>query len=291
MSMQTERGIIFSDVDGVWLDESKKFAFPNPQNLRILNEARKAGFRLILNSDTGAQTLASFADRLGFDTDLVIAENGGVIYSPQEKTSEYLSPFAPTFKPLRKRFEEVLISQAPEALVFLGDATRFIQETVTLPGFSGTFYAINGTRETSFGVYTRYVAKSGKMEVIDELTERTELMLAEILSTFPEGRVLSLRRYPIVGSCLVRDPNLRKSTAVERVINRRPSDLIYFMLGDTEADSMETLAPRVITCAVGNATPILKEVVIRTNGIQAPDNLVIDRGARYIISQIIERSR
>lgn len=291
MSARAEKGIIFSDLDGVWFDESRNFAFPDARNLAVLSDARKAGFRLVLNSDTGAQTLASFANTLGFDTDLVIAENGGIIYSPQKKTREYLSPLASVFKPLRKRFEEILVDQAPQAMIFLGDATRFMQETTTLPEFSGTFYAINGTRETSFGVYTRYVDKDGNLEVVDELTKQTEIMIQEILEDIPLGKNLSLRRYPMVGSCLVRDPNLRKSIAVERVIDRLPSGLFYFMIGDTEADSMETLAPRVITCAVGNATPGLKEVVQRTNGIQTPDDLVIDRGASYIISQIIERSR
>lgn len=284
-----KRGIIFSDLDGVWFDEERNFAPPDPTDVAILQKARNLGYWLVLNSDTAADTLASFAGTLGFDP-LVIAENGAIISLPKRRIKEYLSPHKPFFYHYRINVLIKLAEENPNEAIYMGDATPLIQAGTRIVGSNCRAYLINSARECSLGVYTRMIGADGQLLINDAETQRTEALLNELLHKAPERAVLTCRRYPNLGSCLVKDLNQTKWQAVHWIINQFPGNLSYYMLGDSIYDSMEPLANQVVTCAVGNASEELKAVALRTGGILAPQQALVAKGADFIIKQILEQS-
>lgn len=282
-----KRGIIFSDLDGVWFDESNNFAFPDPKDLVILQEAQDAGYWIVLNSDTGSEALATFAKNLGANP-LVIAENGAVVYLSQQGIKEYFSPFKPFFSDFRQEVVLTLMKKYPQAAIFYGDATAFIQAEGSLPGSNPLAFLVNAARECSLGIYTRLKDENDKLTVSDLQTQETETTLKFLLGNRPERDLLICKNYPLIGSCLVKDPKQTKWQAVNRLINQFPPTLSFYMIGDALADSMEPITEKVTTCAVGNANNDLKTVARKTGGIVAPENLTIAKGANYIVQQILK---
>lgn len=278
-------GIIFSDLDGVWFNEGANFASPPPSDLRIIQEAQAEGFWVILVSDTGSKTLASFAEELGC-MPVVIGENGASIFLPKENIITYLTPIKPFFDKYKVKALETLKRNNPQASIINGDATAIIKAG-TLKGNPGELmYFIGDTRECSFGAYTRVADTEGKPVVDDEKTEGTESTLKSLLGI---NNGVIVKRYPAIGSCLVKDPTIVKWKAVEWFMNQFPQSLSFYMLGDTVNDSMEPIAEKITTCAVGNATEELKMAVSKTGGIVAPDSAIIAKGANYIIKQIMQK--
>lgn len=281
-----KKGIIFSDLDGVWFDENANFASPAPSDLEIIQEAQAAGFWVVLTSDTGSQGLSSFAQELGCSP-VVIGENGALIYLPREGIKQYLTPLKPFFDEYKIKAIEALRKNNPDASIIRGDATAIIKAD-DLKGKTGELiYVINETRECSFGVYTRVTDTRGRAVVDDERTTKTENTLRTLLEGLNNGVIA--KRYPAIGSCLVKDPTIIKCKAVEWFINQFPSPLSFYMIGDMINDSMESIAEKVSTCAVGNATEEMKIVARKTGGIIAPESAIIAKGANYIIRQILQR--
>lgn len=279
-----KKGIIFSDLDGVWFDENNNFASPPPSDLRAVQQAKNAGYLMVLVSDTGASALASFSEQLQFDS-VVVAENGAVVYLPNQGMKTFLTPSKSFFDEFNQRAIN-LFYQDENTEVIIGDATSLIKEDSLLSKPGKTMLVINGARECSFGVYTRSVNSIGKLTIDDNITKITEQRLKELLESAPQ--TIDCKRYPAIGSCLVKDREIVKSKAVKWIIDQFPSTLSYYMIGDTLNDSMDSLGKRVITCAVGNADNNLKAIAEQNNGIIAPDNMIISSGANYILTKIIE---
>lgn len=283
-----KKGVIFSDLDGVWLDEDNNFASSPSYDLDILQKAQDAGYWLVLVSDTGSSRLASFAAELSFDP-VVVAENGAVIYIPAQNLKQYLSPLKLFFNSYRQAVIKKLIGQNPKASIFIGDATELVRSGNPFPFLNSTAYLINSARECSFGVYTRSIDSSGNLLIDDAKTQETERLLITLLDDELDMTGLVCRRYPSLGSCLVKDPSIVKWKAIQRIIKQLPSNLKYYMIGDTINDSMEQISNRVATCAVGNASAQLKTVAAASGGIVAPDDLTIAKGANYIIRKILQK--
>ncbi|MFH1833293.1 MAG: HAD hydrolase family protein [Candidatus Levyibacteriota bacterium] len=280
-----KKGIIFCDLDGVFFDEENNFASPNPSDLAILDEAKNAGFWIVLNSDTGVSALASFGQQLGC-TPLVIGENGAVIYAPNQRIKEFLSSDKQFFDQYRKEVVENLID--PENTIILGDATSLIknQQRLEIPG--SMLYVVNTARDCSFGVYTRRFDENGILVVDDKRTKQTEELLKNLLSKNGREKDLSCKRYPVLGSCLVKNPRIKKTLGVKYIIGQMPKGLSYFMIGDTINDAiMYGLEDKVRTCAVGNATEELKDMVSQNGGIIAPNQFGLAKGVTFIIANIL----
>lgn len=283
-----KKGIIFSDLDGVWLDENNNFSSPNSSDLSILEKAREAGYMLVLNSDTAAETLTLFSKELGFDP-FVIGENGAVVYLPNQGIKEYLSSMKPFFDRFKPKVIQAIVKTNSQAALFVGNATPFLKQTNFFPPSQKTAYLINTTRECSIGVYTRTIQEDGTLKIDDQKTQYTEYLLNFLLESKKEKEELMCIRYPNLGSCLVKQPTLTKWKAVKWVIDQFPPGLSYYMIGDTIYDSVESLGQLATTCAVGNASAGLRESVLRSGGILAPQDLTIAQGANFIIKQILER--
>lgn len=286
-----KKGIIFSDLDGVWLDESRNFAPPAPEFAASITMARKAGFWVVLNSDTAPKTLSNYATELG-SNDWVVAENGGIIYLP--KVGNWLlSSFASEIKEVKRKTIELLKRQNPSAYIWRGDATPFIQQQKTIPDATSgqTVYLVNTSRITSLGIYTRKVSADGQLEVDDAETQKTEQTLLSVLDKEKLTTILRCKRYPAIGSCLVKDPFVNKADAVKRIVDQYGKQLSYWMIGDSLSDSMLNLRGTIRIAAVGNAEPQLKIEATQNNGIVAPVNKPIAQGANYIIRQILRKEK
>ena len=283
-----KRGIIFSDLDGVWFDESRNFAPPQPEFVKSIALARKSGFWVVLNSDTAPQTLADYANTLGANR-WVIAENGGVIFVP--KNGYWFSN--PSVAEKTASFQEMavklLTQRNPESFVWKGDATPFIQSESPLPEASHgqIVYLINTARITSVGIYTRKASSKGILTIDATETQNTEVLLQNIIQQQNLQTSLVCKRYPEIGSCLVKDPRINKSDAVRYVIDQYGDTLSYWMVGDTVNDSIILKNGLIRIGAVGNAVMQLKNAAVQSGGIVAPS--LIAEGADFIIRKILEK--
>lgn len=282
---QPKKGIIFCDLDGVFFDEVNNFASPDKSDLIILDKAKNAGFWIVLNSDTGTSALASFSQHLGC-TPLVIGENGTVIYAPNQKIKEFLSPDREFFDQYGKKVVENLKSR--DSAIFLGDATSFIKSQSKLEISESTLYVVNTARECSFGIYTRRVGNDAILAIDDEKVKEVEKLLKNLLLMNGREKDLSCKRYPDIGSCLVKNPSFKKTLGVKYIIDQMPKGLSYFMIGDTINDAMYGLEDEVKTCAVGNGTEELKDMVSQNNGIIAPNQFNLAKGVTFIIDTILK---
>lgn len=284
-----KRGIIFSDLDGVWFDEANNFSQPAPALLRSITLAQKSGFWVVMNSDTAPTTLERYANSLGANG-WVIGENGGVIYLPDEG-NWYLSPAAPLIETLRNDLLNRLSDQPDRPYIWQGDATPFIQRQGELiGGLPGQVaYLVNTARTCSIGIYTRVIGPDGSLGIDDAQTKQTEDVLNTILAKQDLQANLVCKRYPNLGSCLVKDPTISKATAVERIVNQYGKGLSYWMIGDRVYDSMSDLAGDVRVGAVGNADQGLKTEALGNRGVVAPPDQTIARGADFIIREILRR--
>lgn len=289
-----KKGIIFSDLDGVWFDEKANFASPPHKDLAIIQEAKEAGYWVVLNSDTGASPLARYSQELGCSP-LVIAENGMVTYAPSAGIKEFFVPIKSLFDEFKTDAAAILASQS-NSIIIMGDATAIVREDPIIPYENSTVFLINDMRECSFGVYIRSTDQFGKMDVDTELTDKVKIMMDKLsrnaMTKWSSSNVLlACKSYPEVGSCLVRDPRVYKAQAVAGMIAQFSEPLDYYMIGDSLGDAMDfpIVGSRVTTCAVGNADPRLKEIATRTGGIVAPEDSRISKGANYIIQNILQR--
>lgn len=283
------RGIIFSDLDGVWFDESNNFSQPAPNLLRSISLAQENGFWVVMNSDTAPTTLDRFANTLGANS-WVIGENGGVIYLPDEG-SWYLSAAAPLIESLRSDLINRLSDQPKKPYIWQGDATPFIQRQEQLvDGIPGQVAClINTARTCSIGVYTRVINAENVLVVDDTQTQKTEKILSALLKERNLDTSLTCKRYPNLGSCLVKDPIISKATAVQRIVEQYGKGLSYWMIGDRVFDSMNMLDGEVLVGAVGNADQELKTEALFYGGIVAPPEKKIASGADFIIREILRR--
>lgn len=289
-----KKGIIFSDLDGVWFDEKANFASPPPEDLAIIQEAKETGYWVVLNSDTGASPLARYSQELGCSP-LVIAENGMVTYAPSAGIKEFFVPIKSLFEEFKKNAADMLEFQ-DNSVVILGDATAIVREDPLIPYKNNAVFLINDMRECSFGVYIRSTDQFGKMNIDTELTNQVKIMMDKLSRNAmtkwsSRNLLLVCKSYPEVGSCLVRDPRVYKAQAVAGMIAQFSEPLEYYMIGNSLGDAMDfqCVGNRVTTCAVGNADPRLKEIATRTGGIIAPEDSRISKGANYIIQNILQR--
>ncbi|MCL4374798.1 hypothetical protein M1523_02965 [Patescibacteria group bacterium] len=282
-----KRGIIFSDLDGVWFDEGANFAAAPKRDLAVISEAKTAGYWVVLVSDTGSDGLAAFARELACSP-MVIGENGAVFYLPDVGLKQYFIKARPFFSAFRSKATEALKTNSPSSRVVAGDATAMVR-TNQITGIPGELvYLINTTRECSYGVYTRRADQRGRLVVDDQLTRQTKAVLNRQLGSNSQ---LVCKRYPQLGSCLVKDPTVNKPNAVRQVIDQLPAGLSYYMIGDSSADSMTALGGQITTCGKNNASDELKDAARTTNGLVAASSLPLAAGANYIIRQILENRR
>lgn len=273
-------GIIFTDLDGVWFDESRNFAAPPSKDLEVIKEAEKNGYLFILNSDTGGDALFEFGDQLGIKSDIVIAE-GGAYIQKRDGNREFLidKEIKNQIDALKLKLTELFTSQ--NRYFYAGDATAFIRNTqLPLNSVPYPFYLINLSRICSLGIYTRKVVQ-GNMTVDDNLTEDMLLLLSNFIGN---SSPLKVKKYPSIGSCLVKsNPPPEKSSAVKRFLEVTGYQGPCYMIGDRISDSMSLLTNQVKLCAVGNAEDQLKTQA----DFVTPSELQISKGAAYIVKQII----
>lgn len=282
-------GIIFCDLDGVFVEDNAQFTKTPGLRRSTVEAVKQAGYWLVFNSNTGADLLTEKAGEYGFDKKLVIGENGAVISLPEAKIKEYLSPSKPFFDKFRPDVTEIIRQTYPNADIFTGDATSFVQKNTRIQSSADYIYLINSTRECSIGIYVRSIDMNGNLRTDQDATEDLRLLLTNQLAQTPEKDKLVCKAYPEVGSCLVRDPNINKVNAVRWVMNQYLEGLEYYMIGDTTNDDMTSLGKnRIMTCAVGNGDYWLKVAIQRTGGIVAPMNRRFADGAEYILGQILK---
>jgi hydroxymethylpyrimidine pyrophosphatase-like HAD family hydrolase len=282
------RGIIFSDLDGVWFDEENNFARPNPILTESISRAREQGFWVVLTSDTAPTTLIQYAKELNA-TPWVIAEKGSVIYIP-DMGYKILSKNSSVIPKIKQDIIQALQDRPNNARVWQGDATPFVQDNQTLPDLTTgqIVYLMNATRISSIGIYTRRVSEEGTFIIDDTETQNTKAILQNILDKYELTNTFQCKSYPTVGSCLIKDPTIKKSDAIKQIIETYGPTLSYWMIGDTQNDSMKALNGLVRVGAVGNAEKSLKEEA-QENGIVAPRQNTNALGADFIIKTILKK--
>lgn len=281
------KGIIFSDLDGVWFDESNNFAGPSPDNLLSLKKAQNKGYLFILTSDTGAKGLFTYTDELGIKSPLVIAEAGICIQGANGLREILVDP---EIENIIKKFRSDFIKNCetiPGSEFLTGDATSLIRrgriKYTPLNKNNYPFFAINTVRNFSFGVYSRIV-KDNKLTIDESFADNTYETLSRITNEYSN---LRLTRYPQFGSCLVRPyPRPDKAAAIKRLLDLTGYQGPCYMIGNEVTDSMKKLSGRVTTCAVGNANFELKQQA----DFITPENLTVSYGADYIVRNIINKS-
>lgn len=269
--LKQAKGIIFSDVDGVWLDEQNNFAFPDSKNLEAIVQAQSQGFVIILNSDTGGESLLQLSKELGITSDLCIAENGSYIQRGPDVLMVQQPDARGLMSELRTQVAEIL---SASGTIWQGDATRAIRnESINN---RNPLYLINTSRQCSVGIYAR---QSG-MRVDQTLTDLVYQSMTEAGNGIND---IEISQYPAIGSCLVRSANRpSKADAVSVLLSQTGFNGPCFMIGDTVADNMSSLSGTVTTYAVGNATDELK-----ANADFIESTGTIDQSAAIIINSII----
>ncbi|MEO6508663.1 MAG: HAD hydrolase family protein [Patescibacteria group bacterium] len=276
-----KKGVIFSDLDGVWFDEANNFAPPSQDALETIQSAQEAGFLIVLNSDTGAQALYEFGEELGIQKTALIAEGGSYIQMQDGRVESLVDErVKDVMKRLRGELVQYLIDQGNDVLV--GDATAFIRGGQLPPKSNGELFLINARRQMSVGLYSR-VVENGQLVVDCNQNDRSFQRLSSLV---PDIDVV-VRQYPNIGSCLVKpQQQVTKAQAVERFLDLSGYQGPCYMFGDRIMDSMASLRGRVKTCAMGNADLELKEQA----DVIAPRELQVSDAARYILKGIITNS-
>lgn len=283
--LKSARGIIFTDLDGVWFDEENNFAPPKAEVLQTIGMATSQGFVFILNSDTGADALLKFREELGFNGP-VIAEKGAVIAWPEKETKDYLFPeIKPLCKLIEAKFIQTIRSQLPQQSLFIGDAYQLIRSQNQYPQTNPVMYLVNSARECSVGIYSRIIDSNGNLTLDDLLNAETQNILENLIP--PNNLELLCYSYPNLGSCLVKSKQFSKVLGAQQILKLIPPSIPCWMTGDRPADSMVSIQNRVTSCAVGNADAQLRQDVAQTGGIQTPQELTVSQAAHYIVEQII----
>lgn len=283
--LRRARGVIFTDLDGVWFDEDNNFAPPPKEALQAIKTTQDAGFVFIMNSDTGVDALINFSKELGF-IGPIIAEKGSAIVWPSINFEQLLFPNSKKIcSRIRSDFIKIMENR-PDRQLWGGDATQFLRQNSTFDAELGKIlYLINNSRKCSVGVYTRKIGANQTMIVDNSLTQETQQILANLIPN--NDLCFYCKAYPNLGSCLVKSNQFSKVAGVSELLKYIPKTTPCWMIGDRVVDSMAELGNRIVTCAVGNAEAELKLIAQATNGIIAPNNLILEQGAQFIIQQII----
>lgn len=262
----TSRGrIVLLDLDGTLIDQEYKLTESEESIRAVIDRIQSRNTLVGLNSDTPLLPLRLWARRFGLKGPL-IAEKGQVLaLSPTEEPLLEIR-MKNYFDQLRQKVILTALEKFEAAFVGVGDVTEFIREGGHVYGVDRCAILINGYRECSFSGYA--LGRDGSRlvkdpEIFDQFCDFVLSLVTKDL-----GRLDAPDRNPDYGILILHEKGASKSIGVRRLIGILETDIEYVMIGDGDSDIIDTDHP-IRLCAVGNASPRLKETARESGGIIA----------------------
>jgi hydroxymethylpyrimidine pyrophosphatase-like HAD family hydrolase len=278
--LSSHRRIVLLDLDGTLIDQEYKLTVSEESIRALIDKIQSRNTLVGLNSDTPLMPLRLWARRLGLKGPL-IAEKGQVLaLSPTEEPLLEIK-MRDYFKQLRQR----VILTAPEkfeaAFVGVGDVTEFIREGGHVYGVDRCAILINGYRQCSFSAYA--LGSEGKRlvkdpEIFDQFCDFVLSLVSNNLSSLDVPD-----RNADYGILILHEKGASKSIGVKRLMGILGTDIEYVMIGDGDSDMIDT-DHSIRLCAVGNASPRLKETVCESGGIIAHETFT--KGVLEILASL-----
>lgn len=239
--------VVMIDQDGVMCDRSYQPTFDVREACVSL---RQAGYRLVSNSDTPYPRLwqNTFA-MLGVEPDGVVVENGAGVFLPPHRYTA-LRPSCQV-QPFRNEIVACLSGIADQVL--LGDAPTWRRQGRRFPEhLNAHLVLMDDQRRHSVGFYVLSTDQNG----FPGLDESWGNIVLQALNDLSLPTWLKEPDYnPAYGITIIGDREADKTNGF-RLLHRLIGTERYYMIGDSLNDWIQD--ERVVTCAVGNASPELK---------------------------------
>ena len=251
--------IVMTDQDGVVLDVNYQATLDECgfQRCRELSEE----LTLVPNSDTPvARLLNNFRNALGLQLTAAIGEKGAVIRwgtvcrhlmsIPNSILNDYCYKLAELFRKLEAR---------GHCLVAIGDTATWIREGQTFEP-KRRLFLLDNLREQTVGCYLRVSDAKGLAQINNDLFAEGSEMIRGL--PLPTGLVAEdfNARYGIIIMNASGCSKTKGYQTLRQILETGYPDhepLSFFMIGDGDSDIIQD--PRVIHCAVGNATAAIKQ--------------------------------
>ena len=250
--------LILLDLDNTLIDSDYNL---NVSENEFRLEVQKLADRNVcvgLCSDSAVITLRQWAGRLGL-TGPIVAERGGVVWSPITKTADIIDiPATKWFSKFREEFVKTVMRDFPGATIIIGDATRFIKDKNASPALTQQVFAVNGFRVASFSFFACRPGKNQPgLEPDAELLEKAGALAEKLLAEFGKNKEdLFWDENSRCGILIVHAPTTEKWRGVSAVAIRMDAEQTI-MVGDGMSDFLNL--PNVLQYAVGNADPRYKK--------------------------------
>lgn len=263
--LRMAKRIILCDLDSTLLDKRYELTVPLETLVNSVSAKQDEGYIIGLNSDTPLLPLQTWARRFGMQGPL-LAEKGQVLCPSPEVPAQVYGKLPDLFNSLRNQVMLRAREEFNEAFVGVGDVTEFVRQGAVY-GVDRAAILINGYRRCSFSGYA-LACKDGRLSAQDaRLFERFCELVLSIAGEYAE-QLDEPDKNPDYGIMVLHERGASKSLAVERLITQTEGGTGVVMIGDSDADIINSNAP-VMLCAVGNASPDLKAKARESGGVVA----------------------
>lgn len=279
--------LILLDVDETLIGTNYELTVPHDVLTAAIRRAEMKSAIVGLNSDSGFPTLERRANQVGISGP-IIAERGALVQPARGAPLTALIPETLRFLELRDRFLDALTfgQRTHQYWVVLGDVNELAK---ALPPISSRVLPapvavlVNGVRTCSLAFYVR---KRVGCEWVKDVASLDEV-IAILEEAGPHCEPLwsardILDRNPTYGICIVHHKDTQKPRAVGWILEHAGTRPVY-MIGNSQSDDLRD--PRVIQCAVGNASPEYKTRCLETHGFVAEQPLTV--GVLELLERII----
>lgn len=258
------RRIILCDLDGTLINEKYTLTVLSKQIRKAIQKKQSQGWLIGLNSDTPLEPLKSWARRFGMNGPL-IGEKGQVLATSSEEPPQILGTMAEFFLNLKRKVVLQVHEEMPRAFIGVGDVTEFRRKKGKIYGEDHVAVLINGYRLCSFSGYA-LACQHNQLVNDPEVFDRFCKLVLSVVDAEKEG--LEVDKNLMYGILILHEKRASKTLAVERLIKSIRPEIECVMIGDGDSDVIVLDHP-VKLCAVGNASPLLKERARETGGIVA----------------------
>lgn len=278
--MDTRKRIILLDLDGTLIDQQYQLTLPDGEVRAIMDHIQGNHTLIGLNSDTPLIPVRIWAERLGLQGPL-IAEKGQLFQKSSDDPPLLLGEMRDFFHDLRRQVIFSAHEEIKEAFVGIGDVTEFLRQGGSVHGADRCAVLINGYRQCSFSAYALVRRGERLVKDADTFARFCDLVFSIIGDDL--DKLDEADKNQNYGILILHEKGASKTSAVERLVSRMGTEAEYVMIGDGDSDIIHTKYP-IRLCAVGNASPRLKEKARETGGIVAGETFT--RGVLEILMSL-----
>jgi hydroxymethylpyrimidine pyrophosphatase-like HAD family hydrolase len=274
--------VVLLDLDRTLLDDHSRLNASVEELRWSIRRIQGSNTVVGLNSDTPLGPLTSIARNFGLNGPC-LAERGQVLAVAPDQPPIVLGGLTSFFRGLRQQVVVRAVEEIPRAFVAIGDVTEFLNRRGRVHGQDNAAVLVNGYRICSFSAYA-LTSRGGLLVRDDSFLD----FFCDMVFTLVGAEIdrLEVDKNPPYGIVILHQKGASKTTAFERLVELLGQHIEYFMVGDSDSDIIKSQYP-VRLCAVGNASPALKEQATKTGGIVAEASFA--RGVLEILAHLSER--